>query len=508
MPKPRVPDTSALASELTQRIQSALAKPLRDDRSVDPMRELTGVLKEVGLTPAAAGGAVAFTGRDPIVRSTLPLATMAAVALMAKAVAVADIWRFRGGSSQDLSVNLGQVLHRLCPFYDKKWELLNGYPPGSPADPANPFMPTNMYSTRDGRRILIMNIYPSLKTKALAFLGCNDSPTAIGEVVRKWDAFALEDAMNRAGLQATVVRSPDEFLAEEQGQIVAGMPLIEIEKVGESAPEPFRPNPVAPLSGVRALGLAHVIAGAGCGRALAYHGADVLNIWRPEDYEMDFNYYSANVGMRSSIMDLARADEVERFKALAASADVFFANRRPGYIESLGLSTHEMASLRPGIVHVDISIYGPRGPWANRIGFDQTAGGVSGVLALEGSVENPKLPEIFVVNDYITSWLASLGAITALKRRAIEGGSYRVRISLARLSLWLLQMGIFDKAYAYEIAGTEGQHAYLAPELFEAETPCGHYQGVTDQVTMTRTPGSFQVPLVPRGSSRAVWLDR
>ncbi|MEA2961123.1 MAG: hypothetical protein QOI46_1221, partial [Alphaproteobacteria bacterium] len=52
-------------------------------------------------------------------------------------------------------------------------------------------------------------------------------------------------------------------------------------------------------------------------------------------------------------------------------------------------------------------------------------------------MENPKLPEIFVVNDYITSWLASVGAIAALKRRAIEGGSYRVRISLARLSLWL-----------------------------------------------------------------------
>jgi hypothetical protein len=83
-------------------------------------------------------------------------------------------------------------------------------------------------------------------------------------------------------------------------------------------------------------------------------------------------------------------------------------------------------------------------------------GRASGVVALEGSVENPKLPEIFVVNDYITSWTASVGAIAALKRRAAEGGSYRVRISLARLSLWLLQMGVFDKSYAYATAGTEG----------------------------------------------------
>jgi hypothetical protein len=46
---------------------------------------------------------------------------MAAVCLMAKAVSVADWWRFRRGTGQDLSVNLGQVLHRLCPFYDRKW---------------------------------------------------------------------------------------------------------------------------------------------------------------------------------------------------------------------------------------------------------------------------------------------------------------------------------------------------------------------------------------------------
>jgi crotonobetainyl-CoA:carnitine CoA-transferase CaiB-like acyl-CoA transferase len=493
---------------LGRRIIDAVANPLHDDRHVDPMRELVEVLRVVGLDPLSGGGEVAIIGRDPVVKSALPLATMAAVTLMAKALSIADLWRFRGGAGQDLSVNLGQALHRLCPFYDQKWELLNGYPPGNPADPTNPFMPTNMYPTRDGRRMLLMNIYPTLKTKALAFFGCNDDPTAIGEAVRKWDAFALEEAMNRAGLQATVVRSPQEFLAEEQGQYVERMPLIDIEKIADSAPEPFARYPTRPLSGVRALGLGHVIAGSGFGRAFAYHGADVLNVWRPNDFEMDFNYYSANVGMRSSIMDIRRLDEMARFKALLQEADIFFANRRPGFVEQMGLSTEELARIRPGVVHVDISIYGPKGPWANRIGFDQTAGGVTGVLALEGSVENPKLPEIFVVNDYITSWMASVGAIAALKRRAIEGGSYRIRIALARLSLWLLQMGMFDKSYAYATADTAGGHEYLAPDVFEAETPCGHYQGVTDQVSMSATPGFFDTPLVPRGASKPEWLER
>jgi crotonobetainyl-CoA:carnitine CoA-transferase CaiB-like acyl-CoA transferase len=493
---------------LADRIRYALAHPLRDDHAIDPMRELAKLLREVGLEVGSGGGAVTFAGRDPIVSSPLPFATMAAVALMAKAVSVAELWRFRGGPGQYLSVDLGKALHRLCPFYDKKWELLNGYAPGNPADPNNPFMPTNMYRTRDNRRLLFMNIYPRIRSAALAFLRCNDDATAIGSVIRKWDAFDLEEQANRAGLQATVVRSAQEFLDTEQCRYLEDLPLVHMEKIADGDPEPFTPRPQTPLGGVRALGFSHVIAGPGMGRGLAYHGADVLNLWTPNDFEMDFNYYSANVGMRSAIMDFRRPEEMARFRRLVAGADIFFANRRPGLLEKLGITSSELARLRRGIVQVDFSIYGAVGPWANRIGFDHTAGGVSGVLALEGSVEEPKLPEIFVVNDYISSWIGVVGAIAALRRRATEGGSYRVRVSLARVSLWLLQMGIFDKSYASDVAGGAGDHAYSDPELFEVETPCGHYQGVTDQVVMSGTPGFFAVPLVPRGASRAEWLAR
>jgi hypothetical protein len=495
-------------TNLEDRIRASLRSPIRDDRTIDPMEILSEVLAIVGLDPFAGGGRAIFEGRDPIVSSPLPLATMAGVSLMAKAIAVADLWRFRTGETQDLSVRLGQVLHRLCPFYDGKWELLNGYAPGLPHDPVNPFILNAMYQTRDARWIQFANIYPRARAAAVTFLGCGEDLRAVGESIRRWDAFPLEEAANRAGLQATVVRTAEEFLATEQYSYLKDQPLIEIEKIGDSPPEPFAAGPRMPLDGIRALGLGHVIAGAGLGRALAYHGADVLNVWRPLDFEMDIIYYTANVGMRSTTLDLGQADGMTRFNELASQADVFFANRRPGYLHRFRLTPEEFAEIRPGIIHVDMSLYGPRGPWANRIGFDNNAGGVSGVLALEGTPEAPRLTEITVVNDYAMAWLSTVGVIAALKRRALEGGSYRIRISLVRLSLWLLQMGIFDKAYARSVAGTTGDHAYLAPELFHAETPCGDYQGVTDQVAMARTPGLYRVPLVPRGSSRSEWMPR
>ncbi len=247
------------------------------------------------------------------------------------------------------------------------------------------------------------------------------------------------------------------------------------------------------------------VSDSGLGRALAYHGADVLNIWRPTDFEIDLVYYTANVGLRSSILDIAEPDAMDRFKALVSGADVFFSNRRAGYLEKYGLTAEELAEFRPGLIHVDMSLYGWSGPWANRIGFDQNAGGVSGVFAREGTPQHPKLTEIFVVNDYVMSWISSMAVAAALKRRAVEGGSYRVRISLARLSMWLLHMGVFDKAFAASVAGGQGEHEYRAPELFRAETACGDYQGVTDQVRMSRTPGFYRIPLVPRGASRPEW---
>ena len=78
------------------------------------------------------------------------------------------------------------------------------------------------------------------------------------------------------------------------------MPLITIEKIGESDPIPFTKNAKAPLDGIRALGMGHVIAGAAIGRDLAMYGADVLNIWRPGDSEVEAFAWDAQVGMRST----------------------------------------------------------------------------------------------------------------------------------------------------------------------------------------------------------------
>lgn len=307
---------------------------------------------------------------------------------MAKAVGAAATWRQRTGQGQDLSLDLRKAPRRICPTYDRKWELVNGYAPGMLHDPTNPFWPTYLYPTKDGRTIQLYNIYPRAKTNALAFLGCADNPQAISAVTRRWNAFELEEEANSRGIQATVVRSAEEFLELEQFGYLAEQPLVQIEKLSSSEAIPFLPNPKTPLDGIRAIGLGHVIAGPGLGRALAYHGADVLNTWRPCDFESEGAYHTSSVGMRSSTIEFAEADGMKKFRELIGGADIFFANRRPGYLNQFRLDAEELAEIRPGLIHVEMTLYGPAGPWSGRTEFDQNAGGVSGILSREGTFEN------------------------------------------------------------------------------------------------------------------------
>jgi crotonobetainyl-CoA:carnitine CoA-transferase CaiB-like acyl-CoA transferase len=303
-----------------------------------------------------------------------------------------------------------------------------------------------------------------------------------------------------------MVRTNEEFLNEPQyTEVLSTMPLITLEKIGESEPVPLKRGAKSPLEGIRALGLGHVIAGAAIGRDLAYYGADVLNIWRPNDTDIEAFAWDVQVGMRSTLLDGSKEDRA-KFDRLLKNADVFFSNRRPGYLERYGLTAEELSEKKPGLIHAKVVLHGERGPWSNRVGFDEIGAAVSGVFSIEGTPTQPKSPAIIPICDNVVGWLGTVGVLEALRRRSIEGGSYRVVVSLTRTVLWLLSMGIFDKAYAHETADSTDEHKYVAPDLFTAATPLGTYQGMTDQIILSRTPGAFRTVLAPRGSSKPEWL--
>ena len=122
----------------------------------------------------------------------------------------------------------------------------------------------------------------------------------------------------------------------------------------------FKKDGKNPLDGIRAFGMGHVIAGGAMGRDLAMYGADVLNIWRPNATEVEAFAWDVQVGMRSTILDGSKEDRA-RFDHLLKDADVFFANKRPGYLERNGLTAEELCAKKPGLIHAKV-----RPPWRHR----------------------------------------------------------------------------------------------------------------------------------------------
>lgn len=150
-----------MSEELTARLRTAPATT--DD--FDPHAALEDLLGTVGLTSADAGGNIDFVGADPVLPDVMRLAGGTAVALVAKSVAVAALWRMRGGLGQDVAMDLRVAPRRLCPFYERRWELLNGYAMSDPVrvDPA--FATASFYQTADGRWMHPMGPYARLRKR-------------------------------------------------------------------------------------------------------------------------------------------------------------------------------------------------------------------------------------------------------------------------------------------------------------------------------------------------------
>jgi crotonobetainyl-CoA:carnitine CoA-transferase CaiB-like acyl-CoA transferase len=504
----RTVDTNGGSNRLTEALEDSLSHPATS-RDFDLKKGVNEVLGDVGMTSGDCGGELSFYGSDPILPSPLRFGTMSAIALAARSVAVAALWRQATGEGQNISVDVRKALRRFCGFFEGKWETVNGRPPSPGGYAVSPFLKMGdafFRETRDGRYVVALDFYPQLFVRTLDFLRCSPSTESINNAILQWDPVELEQAAAAEGLVLAMVRTNEEFRREPQyTQVLSKLPLITVEKIGESDPVPLKVSGDLALSGIRALGMGHVIAGGAIGRDMALYGADVLNIWRPRDSEVEAFAWDVQVGMRSTILDDSNEDRA-RFNQLLRDADIFFANKRPGFLKRHDLDAEALCAQKPGLIHATVVLHGEKGPWSNRPGFDEIGATVSGLFTIEGSSTRPKQPPIVPIVDNVVAWLGTTGILAALRRRAIEGGSYRVVVSLTRTVLWLLSLGIFDKAYAKATAGSTDEHTYIAPDLFTAETPLGSYQGMTDQIVMSRTPGSFRTVLVPRGASKPEWL--
>ncbi|HUI26215.1 MAG TPA: CoA transferase, partial [Candidatus Kryptonia bacterium] len=439
-----------------------------------------------------------IAGHDPILPSCFRVGEAAAAALAAQALAAADLWCLRGGPAQRIEVDVRAAAASLLSFLFLR-AARAAFSRSAPAT-------VGLYRARDGQWIHLHGGFPQLHEDTLTLLGCADDAEAIALAVARWDAQALEDALAAHGLCGARLRSAAEWQTHAQGILLDRAPLIEITRVGDAAPEPL-PGPRAgesgarPLAGVRVLDLTRVLAGPTCARALAEHGAAVLHVRSPQLPFIEPFVIDTNPGKRSCHLDLDRTEDVNRLSALVRDAHVFSQGYRADALARRGFGAEALAALRPGIIAVSINCYGHDGLWAARPGWEQLAQTVAGMAFEHAGNETPAVVPA-AVNDYITGYLGALGVMRALARRAAEGGSWHVRVSLARTAMWIQSL----PRAPVDAAPSGVDPTALAPWFIEMDTAWGRLSRLGPIARMSETPPRWDLPPVPLGTHSARWI--
>ena len=460
--------------------------------------DFNAISKAAGVEPTNSD--VQFVGDgDPIYPSPLRLAAGMAALLGNVAGTVDEIRCQQTGRRQSAEIQLGQAAVAISSMWVLKIDGRNAFE--SLPDSIAPGQ--GIYPTRDGRYLYLLSGFPHIVERTMDVLGC--TADTVAEHVASHAAAELEGLLVEAQLTGVTIRTPDEWLAHPQGKLLADAPAVTIEKIGDSPPQPV-PGGELPLNGVRVIDSTRVLAGPTISRTLAALGADVLHIGSPNVPDMQAAQADTGHGKRRAFVDLETSDGRDALWNLIDGADIFSQSYRAKSLARRGLSPEALAERRPGIIYISENAYGQFGPWHEKRGFDGNVQAASGIHHLQQKDPTELIGSgpAMALNDYGTGYWGAYGALEALKRRAVEGGSWHVKVALGQTAAWFVRLGT-----PYQISDADPDEGYRLADKYSEDVD-------SDYGTLTRLSFPIQFSdISPRwgrtvkpGTHEPVWLER
>jgi crotonobetainyl-CoA:carnitine CoA-transferase CaiB-like acyl-CoA transferase len=363
------------------------------------------------------------------IRSPIKVHDYAAGLMAAFGSVVERLGTMRGLPAQTMKLN-----RRLCGLRlnDLQLLFLNGY--STLVDNWGIGPDNGTYRARDGRHVTMIGLHPRLRDGLLDYFQCANSTAAIQKAVEQKTAQQLEDELAALNLPLGMVRSPQEWLANPQGEATAKRTMIDIERKGDARKRVLGKAKYRPLEGVRVMEFTQVVAGPQCGMLLAEQGADVIKVQPPLGNVVYPIWISMSWGKKNILLDIKSSSGKQRFAELLAGADVLIDSNRPGALTRLGFDEGTLRKLNPNLVYAKMSLSPPSTPWANRKGFEQIAQAASGAMHVhsEGLPEPQVVPAL--LNDALTAYLLATGVVAALAEREEKGGYWDTGAYLSRCS--------------------------------------------------------------------------
>lgn len=222
----------------------------------------------------------------------------------------------------------------------------------------------------------------------------------------------------------------------------------------------------SPLTGLRVLELARILAGPWIGQLLADLGADVVKVEAPEGDDTRkwgppfveggdgenlsaAYFHSANRGKRSITADFRTPEGQALVRKLAAHADVVVENFKVRGLQKYGLDEASLRAEFPRLIYCSVTGFGQTGPYAPRAGYDFLVQGMGGPMSVTGEPEGAPMKAGYAVADIYTGLYASVGILSALRRRDATGEG--ASLDLALLDAQVAVLG--NQAMNYLVSG-------------------------------------------------------
>jgi len=217
------------------------------------------------------------------------------------------------------------------------------------------------------------------------------------------------------------------------------------------------------LDGIRVVDLSTFVTGGFATTMLTNQGAEVIKVERPgagddarhsgppfvpvetdgpgvaadENGESPY-FWTVNYDKRSVELDLKTDEGLAALYDLAATADVFVENFRPGTADRIGVGYDDIRDVREDVIYCSISAFGETGPWRQRPGYDLLVQGSSGIMSVTGPEGGDPVKVGLPETDLITAMWSAFGIVGALLRRELTGEGDRVELAMHDAALpWL-----------------------------------------------------------------------
>jgi crotonobetainyl-CoA:carnitine CoA-transferase CaiB-like acyl-CoA transferase len=207
-----------------------------------------------------------------------------------------------------------------------------------------------------------------------------------------------------------------------------------------------------PFEGIRVIDVTHVLAGPFATYQLAVLGADVIKVEHPDEpdqsrssgtdkalnrRQMGTGFLTQASNKRSITLDLKNEKDRATLKQLAATADVFVENYRPGALAALGLGYEDLAAINPRLIYASFSAFGQDGPRGRQTAYDHVIQATSGLMAMTGTADVHPIKLGSPAVDYATGMTGAFALASALFQRERTGRGQRVDMAMLDVALIL-----------------------------------------------------------------------